>query len=101
MRWGARTTEFVRPVHGAVLLYGEEVVPVEVLGLATDRVTVGHRFHAPRPISLKSAKSYESRLKSAKVVADFAVRRERVRAGVAAAAQAAGGTALIEERAPR
>ncbi len=97
MRWGAGTTEFVRPVHGAVLLYGEEVVPVDVLGLATDRLTVGHRFHAPRPIALKSAKSYESRLKSAKVVADFAVRRERVRAGVAAAALATGGTALIEE----
>ncbi|HTB27549.1 MAG TPA: glycine--tRNA ligase subunit beta [Steroidobacteraceae bacterium] len=97
MRWGAGATEFVRPVHGAVLLYGEEVVPVDVLGLATDRLTVGHRFHAPRPITLKSAKSYESRLKSAKVVADFAVRREQVRAGVAAAAQATGGTALIEE----
>lgn len=97
MRWGARTTEFVRPVHGAVLLYGEDVVPVDVLGLATDRLTVGHRFLAPRPIALKSAKSYESRLKSAKVVADFAVRREQVRAGVAAAAQAAGGSALIEE----
>jgi glycyl-tRNA synthetase beta chain len=97
MRWGARTTEFVRPVHGAVLLYGEEVVPVEVLGLSTDRVTVGHRFHAPRPISLKSAKSYESRIKNAKVVADFARRRETVRAGVAAAAQATGGSALIED----
>jgi glycyl-tRNA synthetase beta chain len=97
MRWGARSVEFVRPVHGAVLLYGEEVVPFEVLGLATGRVTIGHRFHAPRPISLKSARSYESRLKSAKVVADFALRRETVRAGVAAAAQAAGGSALIED----
>ena len=97
MRWGAHTTEFVRPVHGAVLLYGEEVVRVDVLGLVTDRLTIGHRFHAPRPITLKSAKSYESRLKSAKVVADFAVRRELVRAGVAAAAQATGGSALIEE----
>jgi glycyl-tRNA synthetase beta chain len=96
MRWGAHTTEFVRPVHGAVLLYGEEVVEIEVLGLTTGRVTLGHRFHAPRPIVLKSAKSYESRLKGAKVVADFALRRERVRAGVAAAAQAACGSALIE-----
>jgi glycyl-tRNA synthetase beta chain len=97
MRWGARTTEFVRPVHGAVLLYGEEVIAIDVLGLTTDRVTVGHRFHAPRPISLRTAKSYEARLKSAKVVADFATRRERVRAGVAAAARDAGGSALIED----
>ena len=66
-----------------------EVVPVEVLGLSRAESTVGHRFHAPRPISLKSAKSYESRLRSAKVVADFSVRRELIRAGVMAAAAAA------------
>jgi glycyl-tRNA synthetase beta chain len=97
MRWGASAAEFVRPVHGAVLLYGEEVVPIEVLGLTAGRVTLGHRFHAPRPISLKSAMSYESRLKRAKVVADFGIRREKIRAGVAAAAQSAGGSALIED----
>ncbi len=51
MRWGARTAEFVRPVHGVVLLFGEDVVPVEVLGLASGRVTLGHRFHAPKPIA--------------------------------------------------
>jgi glycyl-tRNA synthetase beta chain len=99
MRWGARTAEFVRPVHGVVLLYGETVVPAEVLGLASGRVTFGHRFHAPKPITLKSAKGYESRLRRAKVVADFATRRELIRTGVAAAAAAtaAGATALIEE----
>jgi glycyl-tRNA synthetase beta chain len=97
MRWGSRSAEFVRPVHTVILLYGETVVPAEVLGLATGRVTFGHRFHAPRPIVLKSAKGYESRLRRAKVVADFAARRELIRAGVTAAATAAGGgRALIE-----
>jgi glycyl-tRNA synthetase beta chain len=97
MRWGARTAEFVRPVHGVVLLYGETVVPAEVLGLRAGRVTFGHRFHAPKPITLKSAKGYESRLRRAKVVADFATRRELIRAGVTLAAAASGGTALIED----
>jgi glycyl-tRNA synthetase beta chain len=95
MRWGARSTEFVRPVHGVVLLFGEEVLPVEVLGLPAGRTTSGHRFHAPRPIELRSAKSYERRLMGAKVVADFAARRARVRTGVEQAAAAAGGAALI------
>src|SRR3979411_1115010 len=72
MRWGAGTVEFVRPVHSVVLLYGEAVVPALVLGLTAGRVTFGHRFLAPRPITLKTAKSYESRLRHAKVVADFA-----------------------------
>ena len=99
MRWGSRTAEFVRPVHSVVLLYGETVVPAEVLGLKTDRVTFGHRFHAPKPITLKSAKGYESRLRRAKVVADFAARRELIRAGVneAARSSGSGGTALIDD----
>ena len=99
MRWGARTAEFVRPVHGVVLLYGDTVIPAEVLGLETGRVTFGHRFHAPKPMTLKSARGYESRLRRAKVVADFGTRRELIRAGVAAAAAATGegATALIED----
>jgi glycyl-tRNA synthetase beta chain len=97
MRWGAGTVEFVRPVHSVVLIYGETVVPALVLGLPGGRVTFGHRFLAPQPITLKSAKSYESRLRRAKVVADFATRRELIRAGVKSAAAASGGTALIEE----
>ncbi|HEV7612075.1 MAG TPA: glycine--tRNA ligase subunit beta [Steroidobacteraceae bacterium] len=99
MRWGNRTTEFVRPVHGVVLLYGETVVPAEVLGLKTGRVTVGHRFHAPKPLTLKSAKSYEKRLRGAKVVANFAARRELIREGVILAASLTGNgaTALIED----
>ena len=99
MRWGSRTAEFVRPVHTVVLLYGETVVPAEVLGLPADRVTFGHRFHAPQPIALKSAKGYESRLRRAKVVADFAARRELIRTGVSAAAAAtgSGSSALMED----
>jgi len=99
MRWGAHSAEFVRPVHSVVLLYGEEVVPVEVLGLASGRVTSGHRFHSPKPISLKGAKGYEGKLRRAKVVVDFAKRRELIRAGVAAAAAATGegSRALIDD----
>jgi glycyl-tRNA synthetase beta chain len=104
MRWGARSAEFVRPVHSVVLLYGETVIPALVLGLETGRITFGHRFHAPKPLSLKSPKGYESRLRRAKVVADFSTRREIIRAGVNAAAaggtsgtSGSGGKALIED----
>ena len=97
MRWGARTVEFVRPVRTVVLLFGEEVPPIEVLGLKSDRITVGHRFHAPRAFAIKSPKTYESQLRAAKVIADFGKRRELIRSGVRKAAVAEGGTALIEE----
>jgi len=96
MRWGTRTAEFVRPVHSVVLLYGEAVIPAQVLGLDAGRATFGHRFHAPKPITLKSPAAYESRLRRARVVADFATRRELIRTGVNQAAASSGGTALIE-----
>jgi glycyl-tRNA synthetase beta chain len=60
-------------------------------------VTSGHRFHSPKPISLKSAKGYEAKLRRAKVIADFAKRREMIRAGVIAAAEQVGGSALIDD----
>jgi glycyl-tRNA synthetase beta chain len=97
MRWGAHSAEFVRPVHSVVLLYGDDVVPIELLGLQSGRVTSGHRFHAPKPISLKRAQGYEAKLRRAKVIADFAKRREVIRAGVIEAAAQVGGSALIED----
>ena len=97
MRWGAHSAEFVRPVHSVVLLYGDEVVPLELLGLQSGRITSGHRFHSPKPISLKSAKGYEAKLRRAKVIADFAKRRDMIRAGVIAAAAQVGGSALIDD----
>jgi glycyl-tRNA synthetase beta chain len=38
MRWGAGEAQFVRPVHWLVMLYGSEVVPATILGLAAGSV---------------------------------------------------------------
>lgn len=91
MRWGASAVEFVRPVHSLVLLLGDEVVPCEALGHVAGRMSFGHRFHAPRPIYLKNAQSYEGALRRAKVIADFDKRRELIRAAVQTAAAGATG----------
>jgi len=97
MRWGAHSAEFVRPVRGVILLFGDDVVPITVLGLHSGRITTGHRFHAPRPLTVKSPKGYEGQLRRGKVIADFTKRREMIRAGVMAAATESGGSALIED----
>jgi len=99
MRWGSRSAEFVRPVHGVVLLFGDAVVPADVLGVPAGAVTRGHRFHAPKPIKLARARGYASRLRRAKVIVDFNARKELIRREVsaAAAATADGALALIED----
>jgi glycyl-tRNA synthetase beta chain len=97
MRWGAGETQFVRPAHWVVMLHGDAVIDCELLGLKAGRTTRGHRFHAPKPIVLRSPGGYVATLaKRGFVVVDFAARRERIRLGVVAAAQTAGGEALID-----
>ena len=98
MRWGAGEAQFVRPAHWLVMLLGRDVVPAAVLDVTAGNETRGHRFHAPKALRLASPASYERTLEQrGKVVADFALRRERIRAGVTALASEQGGTALISD----
>src|SRR5688572_6191465 len=96
MRWGAGTAQFVRPVHWIVMLHGEQVIDGAVLGIAAGRMTRGHRFHARKPIALRSPGGYLAALEKGFVRADFGARRELIRAGALAAATAEGGEAVID-----
>ncbi|HZT03315.1 MAG TPA: glycine--tRNA ligase subunit beta [Steroidobacteraceae bacterium] len=96
MRWGAGEAQFVRPVHWIAMLFGKEVVPATLLDTASDRLTRGHRFHAPKPLRLSSPARYERVLQErGYVIADFQARRSLVRERVAAAAAGLGGQALL------
>lgn len=98
MTWGSLTHSFVRPAHWLVLLYGDQVVPATILGLTADRLTYGHRFHAPDPISLATPEQYTGTLRDAFVLADFDERRDLIRAGVnQLAEQATQGCAVIDD----
>ena len=56
---GWTSVSFVRPAHGLVALHGDDVVPVEALGLQAGRETHGHRFEAAvDPVVLRDADSY-------------------------------------------
>ena len=79
MRWGDSDHQFVRPVHGLVMLHGERLVPGEVLGLKSGRQTRGHRFMSSGEIEIAGAQTYERQLEQGNVIADFAKRREIIR----------------------
>ncbi len=98
MRWGSFNTEFVRPVHWAVLLYGDGVIKTEILGLETGATTQGHRFHAPQKLTISNPKEYQDILyHQGKVIADFEQRKVLIRDGAQTAASAVNGIAYIED----
>jgi glycyl-tRNA synthetase beta chain len=99
MRWGDGEAQFVRPVHGLVMLHGSHVVPGTVLGLAAGRITRGHRFLGASSIELADAEAYERRLlEEGRVIADFAARRSEIE-GMLQAEAKRQGAALGETRA--
>ena len=98
MRWGSFNTEFVRPVHWAVLLYGDQVIDTEILGLKTSNTTLGHRFHAPTKLVINKPEDYQDvLLTQGKVIVDIEQRKEIIKAAAQKAAAAVGGIAHIEE----
>jgi glycyl-tRNA synthetase beta chain len=78
MRWGDGEAQFVRPVHGLVLLHGRKVVPGTVLGLQSGKATLGHRFMSKGVVHLARADEYESVLAEAKVIVDFERRKAEI-----------------------
>jgi glycyl-tRNA synthetase beta chain len=73
---GHTSVKFVRPAHGLIALFGDTVIPAEILGLTAGRVTHGHRFLHPGPLSITTADSYETQLaQTGHVVASFDKRR--------------------------
>jgi glycyl-tRNA synthetase beta chain len=60
-------------------LFGDEVMPAEILGLHAGRTSFGHRFLHPGPITITSADRYEEQLaQTGHVIASFAARREKI-----------------------
>lgn len=98
MRWGNLPGEFVRPVHWLVLLFGDDVIPTELLGVTSGRDSRGHRFHHPESIRIESATSYASQLETeGHVLVDMTARRAAIHGQVIELATQLGGEAVLNE----
>lgn len=98
MRWGSGRTEFVRPLHWILCLFGEEVLSVPIFGLTPGNTTRGHRFLSGQELTLAKPDDYLQILRDqGKVLADSNERREIIQAGVTKLAEELGGEAIIGE----
>ncbi|WP_338353621.1 glycine--tRNA ligase subunit beta, partial [Thalassolituus oleivorans] len=97
MRWGSSRIEFVRPVQWLVMLFGNEVVDAEVLGLKAGNTSRGHRFHAPGEIVIEHPSEYQDKLRAAYVMASFSERGTLIKEQVTAEGKKLGGEAVISD----
>ncbi len=84
---GETTVSFVRPAQGLVVLHGEHILPVELLGLRAGRETLGHRFLSSGPVTIAAPTDYAATLaRDGRVIAAFAERRATIDQQLRAAA---------------
>ena len=59
MHWGSLDFHFVRPIRWIVALFGDDVVPFELAGVKSGRISRGHRFLGTGDFEIPSMAAYE------------------------------------------
>lgn len=98
MRWGDKETQFIRPVKTLTVLFGDELIAGEILGVASARIIRGHRFMGEREFTIDNADQYPALLaEKGKVMADYEERKAIILRDSQKAAAEVGGVADLED----
>ena len=90
---GVTTVRFVRPAHSLIALFGQDIIPIQALGLTAGRRTLGHRFLSTLPLDIETPDTYVSQLaEQGQVMASFDERRARIAQQLEQQARALNGT---------
>lgn len=96
MTWHDYEIPFIRPVHWIVALLDQELVPLEFVGVKSDRISRGHRFLG-HDVTLAKATDYVEALRAQYVLVDFEERRANIRQQLADLASAQGWQVPVDE----
>ena len=98
MRWDSLDKDaFARPVHWIAAVLDGKPLPVSFADVKSGSTTRGHRFAAPKPFPVPTAKKYVAELRAAHVLADWAERKQRIWEEVQRAAKEARGEPLPDD----
>jgi glycyl-tRNA synthetase beta chain len=76
MYWRKRGEVFVRPVRWLVAMLDEQIIPLELFGIAASKTSRGHRIIGSGPVAISKPSAYVEALRGAKVLG--ASEREQV-----------------------
>lgn len=96
MTWHDYEIPFIRPVHWIVALLDQELVPLEFVGVKSDRISRGHRFLG-HDVTLAQATDYVEALREQHVLVDFEERRANIRQQLADLASAQAWQVPVDE----
>ena len=97
MHWGNLDFHFVRPIRWFVALYGTDVVPFELAGVTSGKVSRGHRFLGTGDFEIESPAAYEETCKEHFLIVDPEVRKQMILDGLQKLADEKGGTIIMDD----
>ncbi len=105
MRWGNLDFKFIRPLRWLVALFGDEIIPFELAGVKSGKISRGHRFLSIRNYELgirnefeiKTASDYVEACAENFVIVDQNKRREMITAQINEVAKNKKGVAEITD----
>lgn len=77
MRWASNDLKYIRPIKWLIALFGDEVVPFDIVGVNTSNWSLGHRFLGEK-IEIASPAEYETALLGQHVIVDGEKRKEAI-----------------------
>jgi glycyl-tRNA synthetase beta chain len=90
MRFPAAAFRWVRPLVSAICLFDGRVLPLDLDAVPVGASTAGHRFMRPAPLTVRDFADYAEQLRSAYVVLDPVLRRQRIANDLVRVAKDAG-----------
>jgi glycyl-tRNA synthetase beta chain len=97
MYWHKRGEVFVRPVRWLVAMLDEQVVPLELFGIAAGNTSRGHRVISSGPVTVSKPSAYIETLRAAKVLG-AAEREQVIRKALDAATRTIPGARWREDK---
>ncbi len=98
MYWRKRGEVFVRPVRWLVAMLDEQVVPMELFGIAAGKTSRGHRIIGSETVAIPQPRAYVETLRGVKVLG-AAEREQVIRKALDAATRTIPGARWREDKA--
>ncbi len=91
MRWGYFSTRFARPIRWLMAMFGDELIPISIENIKSERTTYGHRFLSSGPLALNGIGDYFTKLAQNYVILDQEKRKNLIWEQVVQVAAGVGG----------
>ncbi len=97
MRWGSLDFHFARPIRWIVALFGQDVVPFTLAGVASGRISRGHRVLGTGDFEISSMAEYEQTEKDHFIIVDPEERRRIILEEMEKIADEKGGQIIMDD----